>query len=134
MAKNRKSRDKVRKKVDITKPLQPIDILKFGTDDDPCFGKYHDLTEDECKRCGDSSICSIVCNQVTIGLREEQESTKRFKDLELVKGKDDNKEIKKFIKDKTKKGVSALKITKQLVSKFSLDKSDAKKLVKKYKP
>lgn len=131
--KERKSRKKISKKVDITKPILPIDILKFGTDEDPCFGKLHDLTEDACKRCGDSTLCAIVCDQVTKGLRQEAESNNRFKDLEIDKPNVDEKEIKKFIKTKLKEGTISLVITKKVVQKYKLTKEEAKKLVRKYK-
>lgn len=129
----RKSRKKLTKTVDITKPILPIDITKFGTDDDPCFGKLHDLTDDACKRCGDSTLCSIVLNQNTLKLRANEENNGRFKDLELAKSEPDNKEIIKFIKAKLKKGTVSVLLVKKLVQEFGISKETAKELVKKQK-
>lgn len=134
----RKSRKELTKKIDITQPILPIDITKFGTEDDPCFGKLHDLTEDACKRCGDSTICSIVMNQDTKRLREEEESNNRFKDLEIdapVKPVPQftKKEINKFIKGKLKEGTIRLVLVKKLVTKFGITKEEAKELIKNQK-
>lgn len=123
-----KARKKLSKKVDLTVPLAPIDVEAFGTDDDPCFGKLHDMTQDECKRCGDNSICQIVFNQATEKLRANEEKTSRFKDLELNKKPD--RDIGKFIKSRLEKGLPTLSITKQVIKKFSLNKDEAKSLVK----
>jgi hypothetical protein len=124
----RKSRDKVSSKVDITKPLQKIDIMKFGTDDDPCFGKLHDFTADECRRCGDQVICQIVFNQKTLGLRGKIEEENRFKDLELI-----NIEATSYAKEKLKSGKTKSFVTKRLVGKFKITTEQAKKIIKKIK-
>lgn len=129
----RKARKKLSKKVDITRPIQSFDIDKLGTDEDPCFGKLHDLTADECKRCGDCTICQIVFNQGTLLDRAKEEKEGRFKDLELGEGKPDKKTIKKYIKAKLKDKVLSVKIKKQVVSKFGITKEEASKLIKKLK-
>lgn len=131
----RESRKKLSKKVDITKPVLPIDITKFGTEEDPCFGKLHDLTQDECKRCGDSSLCSIVQNQDTLKLRAKEEKDGRFKDLELdaPKKEIDMKEVKKFIKKKLDSGTISVMVKKQAIKKFGITKEDATKIIKKLK-
>jgi hypothetical protein len=126
MAGKRKSRSKANKKVDITKPLAPIDITKFGTDEDPCFGKLFDLTEDECRRCGDQAICQIVFNQKTEKLRGKEESNSRFKDLEL-----NTIEAENFIRSKKESGKSKKFVTRRTVKKFNLSEPEVKKLVKK---
>lgn len=134
MAKDkRESRKKISKKVDMSKPLMPIDITKFGTDDDPCFGKLHDLTQDECKRCGDSSLCSIVMNQDTLKLRAAEEKGNRFKDLELGAAKPSDKEIKTFIKKLLDKGTMRLKIRSKVIAKFGLSRDEVNKLITKIK-
>lgn len=131
--KERKSRKKLSKKTDMTKPILPMDILKFGTDEDPCFGKLHDLTEDACKRCGDSSLCSIVLNQDTKKLRAKEEKDGRFKDIELSAPAPTEKDIKKFIKAKLEKGTITVLIKKQVIKKFGISKEEASKLIKKCK-
>ena len=132
-AKERKRREKLTKKVDLTEPLLPIDIEKFGSDEDPCFGKLYDLTEDECKRCGDCTICGIVFNQGTLKLRAEQEKENTFKDLDIDKQTPDEKGAKKYIKEKIKEGKNILFIKKNVVRIYHLDKDDARKLIKKLK-
>lgn len=130
----RKSRKKVVKKVDTTKPLEPFDITQFGTDDDPCFGKHYDLTADECKICGDCTVCAIVYNQQTEKLRTKEEKNHRFKDLELdkpKKGKPDKK--KSYIVNLREKNIPTLKIIKKVMEKFDMEKDKAKKLVKSIK-
>lgn len=124
----RKPRKKAVKKVDMTKPLLPIDISKFGGEDDPCFGKLWDLTEDACKRCGDNTICGILFNQKTLKLRDKEESSNRYKDLELGNNNEIHKTIKKFVKEKKKEGMIKLKVIKKLVSKFNLSRDKAKEL------
>jgi len=134
MAKDkRESRKKLSKKVDMSKPIMPIDITKFGTDEDPCFGKLHDLTEDACKRCGDSSICSIVMNQDTLKLRAAEEKDNRFKDLELGAAKPSDKEIKNFIKKLIDKGNMRLMIRKKVMTKFGLSRDEVNKYITKIK-
>lgn len=129
--KERKPRKKASKKLDIAKPITPMDIDKIGSDDDPCFGKLYDLTEEPCKRCGDNTICAIASNQKTISMRHDEESNNRFKDIELEIKKD--KGELKYIKSQLSKGVSSFKLTKRLIKKFNLSKEEARKLIKSNK-
>jgi len=131
MAKDkRESRKKLSKQVDITKPITPLELTKLGTDDDPCFGKHYDLTADECKRCGDCNLCSIVFNSKTEKLRGKEEKNNRFKDLELHQ-----KETKEYrlITRLLEKNVPSIRIVKRLVKDFNMDKDQAKKLLKSIK-
>jgi hypothetical protein len=85
----RKARSTMSKKfkkenVDLAKPL-PFD--KIGSEDDPCFAKFHDLTAKECQRCGDSEICAIVQAQKLHGKRKEVESKTEFRDITKTKKK-----------------------------------------------
>jgi hypothetical protein len=125
MAKKRKPRKDIVKKVDLLKPLSSIDILKFGTDEDPCFGKLFDLTEDPCRRCGDSTLCQIVSNQKTVAKREEVESNNRFKDLEL-----DDFKAKALIKKLRKKKTSDEAIKNKLERRFGYEPKKIKQLLK----
>lgn len=79
----RQIRDKI--KLSEEEMLKPLDIEKFGSDSDPCFGKLYSLSSSECKRCGDSEICGSVFAQRLNSKREIIESGKRFKDIELSK-------------------------------------------------
>lgn len=125
----RKARKKIVKKVDTLVPLDPVDILAFGTEDDPCFGKHHDLTTDECKRCGDCTLCQIVFNQKTEKKRDKIEKENRFKDLELV----DLDKALVLIKKLKKRGTEKEKIISKLMRRFRYSKKEASKLVKNNK-
>ena len=61
--------------------FEAIDTDKFGTEDDPCFGKHFDPKEDECKICGDCEICSIIMGQKLHLQRAAIEQEQQFKDL-----------------------------------------------------
>jgi hypothetical protein len=80
MANNRKSRKMVDK--EDYNILKPIDILTLGSEDDPCFGKLHDLKAPECMECGDAEFCSIMKAQNLHKERIKVESKQRFKDIE----------------------------------------------------
>lgn len=75
----RKPRNKMSKSVNL---LYPIALDKFGSKDDPCFGKLNDPKASECQRCGDCEICAIVQMSSTVKLREKVEGKQPFKDLE----------------------------------------------------
>jgi hypothetical protein len=100
--------------------LKPIDVLSLGSDDDPCFGKHHDLLASECKQCGDADFCAIVKSQ---GLHNERlgiETKKRFKDIEeadeeILKKKDKAKVIiDKYKKDGFKRIKTILIVSREL--------------------
>lgn len=128
MGKVRKKRDEIDK--DNFDLLIPINILELGSDDDPCFGKHHDLMAPECKECGDSEFCSIVKAQ---GLHKERldiETKQRFKDIEesdyeLIKRKKQAKEsIKQYKKLKRKRMKIVLLVSKE----FNLSKKIVKEI------
>ena len=128
MAKERKS-----KKKSTIKPeefLEPIDITKFGTDDDPCFGKHPNLAEPECKRCGDSALCLLVLGQTNHIKRKEIESKNRFKDLELPK-KEENKALESWVKQKKSEGLSRSEIISKAKSTFGSSREEIKSIYKK---
>lgn len=64
--------------------MKPLPLEKVGTPDDPCFGKFHDPSAEECQRCGDSEICSIVCGQNLHHKRKLIEEKQKFKDLQKI--------------------------------------------------
>lgn len=114
----RKSRNKLAKDKSIN-ILQPLQLDKLGSVDDPCFGKLHNPTADECGMCGDSEICAIVCSQKLHAKRAKIEKEKDFKDLQNLEctWKDVSKAIKRILKkEKYKKGMP-LPILKGRVSK-----------------
>jgi hypothetical protein len=64
--------------------LKPFDITKFGSEEDPCFGKLYKASAPECTICGDSIICAIAMQQTQTAKRELEEKTGSFKDMEEV--------------------------------------------------
>jgi len=125
MSSKRKSREKIEKDLDL---LKPIDVSLLGSDDDPCFGKLHDLIAKECKTCGDSEFCAIVKAQ---GLHKERlniEHKQRFKDIEeadndMIKRKEEAKELIETYK------IQGLKRLKTII-KVAQEKNLPKDLVK----
>ena len=124
----RDSRDNIDKtNVDL---LKPIDILSLGSEDDPCFGKLHDLKAPECKNCGDSEFCAIVKAQ---GLHKERlviETEQRFKDIEeaeeeMIKRKRDAKEK---IEEYRKENIPRMKTIIRVAKEFNLSKEIVKSL------
>ena len=115
--------------------LEPIDITKFGTDDDPCFGKHPNLAEPECKRCGDSALCGIVFGQNLNVKRAEIESNNRFKDLEKPDEEDKpiNKSLMNWVKDKLDEGLSRSEIIKKAKNTFGSTRDEIKDIIKKLK-
>jgi len=62
--------------------MEPIDIMELGGDNDPCFGKHHDLKAEECERCGDAELCQIAMSQNLHKKRLLIEAKSSFKDLD----------------------------------------------------
>lgn len=111
--------------------LKPIDITKFGTDDDPCFGKHYNLSESECKRCGDNGLCAIVTAQKLSIERKNIEGEQKFKDLE--RGSKENKALESWIKDKISEGISRVDIIKKAKSTFGVNREEVKDIYKRLK-
>lgn len=78
--KKRKKREEINP--DNIDMFKPIDVFSLGSDNDPCFGKLHDLMASECKECGDSEFCVIVKSQNLNKERLDIEVKQRFKDIE----------------------------------------------------
>ena len=62
--------------------LSPVELIKLGTDNDPCFGT-HDAKDGSCKICGDSLSCQLQKQQLTHLKRSEVEKIQSFKDIEM---------------------------------------------------
>lgn len=104
--------------------LKPFDITKFGTEEDPCFGKEYDLKAPECGMCGDIEACSIAFMLNSTRLRTQLETENKYKDLEeadLLK----KKKIKAFIQKKRADGWGDTKIVVKLKTKFNLTRAAA---------
>lgn len=108
-------RDLIKQDIDL---LKPIDILKLGTDEDPCFGKLHDLKAPECKRCGDSEFCSIIMAQNLHLKRDKLNKSKDFLDLEEAKIVKDMDKVKLFIQSLYNRGLPYLKVRVKVNKKF----------------
>ena len=107
--------------------LEPIDITKFGTDDDPCFGKLYNLADDACRRCGDSGLCGLVFGQSTHKDRKKIEKENRFKDLEI---NSENKALINWVKEKKKEGLERMKIISKGVKTFGVTRQEIKQIYK----
>lgn len=110
--------------------LKPIDILSLGSDDDPCFGKHHDLLAPECKECGDSDFCALVKAQKLHQERVNIESKKRFKDIEeadyeMIKKREHAIEI---IKQYRNKGYKRLKTILIVARELNIHKNIIKQI------
>lgn len=129
MGKERKSRSKINK-TDFNL-LKPLDLLKLGNNEDPCFGKYHDLLTTECRMCGDSEFCSVMMAQnmkLKILEREVEQSFKDIHEAELIK----NQKVidaKKLIKDCREKGFKRSKIIEAVWTGIKLPKEEIRKLL-----
>lgn len=110
--------------------LKPIDVLSLGGEDDPCFGKHHDLLAPECKECGDAEFCAIVKAQGLHGERINLETTQRFKDIEeadeeIIKKKEKAKELVDEYKVKKYKRLKTILIVSR---ELALDKNIVKQI------
>ena len=107
--------------------LKPLDITKFGSDKDPCFGKLYNLNASECKRCGDSEICGTKFSQTKLNSdRESTESKDRYKDLELGPSVAD---METYIASLRLKGYKDGKVIRLTKKKFNTDRDTIKALL-----
>jgi len=125
-----KVKRQIRSKLSNMDILKPLDVLSLGSDDDPCFGKYHDLLAPECKECGDSEFCMIVQAQGLHKERLEIEEKQRFKDIEEADEEMVNKKIlaKKVIDKYKQNGFKRLKTILILSKKLGLSKTIIKQI------
>lgn len=117
---------KPRKTTDIPNLLQPFDITKFGTDEDPCFGKLNDPKAPECQRCGDFEFCSIVMAQNLAQKRIKVEKKNEFKDLEKTPPIE---KVRQFMKKKLANH-SRVRVVALTTKKFNISKAKAKTIIK----
>lgn len=126
MGKNKREPRKKTKKVDF---LEPIDITKFGSEDDPCFGKLYNLSTKECKRCGDSELCGVIFSQNMNKVRKDIESKQRFKDLEMDLPKQ-NPALTKWVREKKAQGLSRSEIIIKAKKTFGSTRDEIKTIYK----
>lgn len=120
------SKRKIRDKIEVSEAemLKPLDIEKFGSKNDPCFGKLYNLGTKECKRCGDSEICGSVFSQYLNKERKNIESTTRFKDIELSPAQRDVHNYIKKLKKKDYKDSKVIRLVKRM---FRLNRDEVLK-------
>jgi len=131
MAKERKPREKMDK--DDFDFLKPIDVLTLGSENDPCFGKYHDLKAPECMECGDAEFCSIMKAQNLHKDRIKIESTQRFKDIEEADHEmgQVRRQVKNLITKYQSEGYPRLKTVLIIAKKLKVSKDIVKELYDK---
>ena len=101
-------------------------MTKFGTDDDPCFGKLNDPKAPECQRCGDFEFCAIVTAENIKRLRVKEESKTKFKDMNKTPKLE---KIRQFMEKSLFKN-SRVKTVALTVKKFGISKEKAKAIMK----
>ena len=106
--------------------VEPFDITKFGSDEDPCFGKLNDPKAPECKLCGDFEFCAIVMAESLKSRRVKEEAKTEYKDLS---GTPDLEQVRQFMAKKLDKH-SKPKIIALAVKKFGISKVKAKTIFK----
>lgn len=126
MAKKRKPKKKATKGINT---LEPIDLAKVGTADDPCFGKLYDLSTEECKRCGDSELCCTVFSQSMDKARKKFEKSNRVKDMELTEPKV-NEALAKWVKEKKDEGLKRSEVIKKAKKTFGSTREEIKEIWK----
>jgi len=98
--------------------LKPLNLEKFGTKDDPCFGKLYDLRAPECQVCGDFEACSVAYSQRLHDKRSKFEEENPMKDLEEIEITDTRDEIEKMIKTQKQKKIPTYLIRVNVSHKF----------------
>lgn len=127
-----KKKRKARESTDNVDMFKPIDIEKFGSDEDPCFGKHYDLSAEECKRCGDSELCAAVFSRTNAKkLRDKETKGNRYKDMELEDpGKPLNEALLNWVKEKKEEGLKRSEIIKKAKKTFGSTRKEVKELYK----
>lgn len=113
-----------------SRELDPVNFEDIGSKNDPCFGKLYDLSQAECRQCGDSEFCcTIFANNQGVS-RAEVEKENKFKDLNVLV---DKKAVNKTIRTLKRKEASKLEILTKLGEKFEITKEEARELYREYK-
>jgi len=128
MGKDREPRERIdQTEIDL---LKPLDILVLGSEQDPCFGKAHDLKAKECMECGDSEFCALVKAQGLTKERIKIEAAQRFKDLEHADKEtlEKKEKAKVYIEECRSRGVPRLKTILKTTREFNLPKHIVKQI------
>jgi len=112
----RKKRDS---QIPAKKLLIPFDVTKFGSDEDPCFGKLFSLMEEECQLCGDNEICEIVFANRANAKRIAEEKKIHALDMQ-VDALEKNKDIEDYIAKLKGKGFKPSLIRRRVKQRFKI--------------
>jgi hypothetical protein len=115
--------------VELGKPI--FDIALLGTEDDPCFGKGYELTNEICIGCGDIEACAAVFSQNQIKVRLEFERDDHDLDLKIDK-LELHKQQMEFIKYQFEVTTNRLLIINRVRARFKLQKEGAVNLVAEF--
>lgn len=108
-------------------PLEPLDLASIGSNGDPCFGKSYDLSQNECRSCGDSEACAFKMSQLMNKTRKQLEEENHYKDLDIL---EDIASIKKFMRKQIKAGKERKAIIQAACKKFEVPGRDLRKIYK----
>ena len=106
---------------------KPIDIYNLGGEDDPCFGKLHDLSAIECRRCGDSELCQVATAQRQMIDRVKDDAPYMDKKF------DNDHRAYKYIKRRLSLSKTESSIINTASTKYGVSKDEAKQIIKKIK-
>lgn len=109
--------------------LKPFDATKFGSDEDPCYGKLFDYNAPECQMCGDSEHCQIAMTQGGHLRRALEGGPETFLDQEEDQPKVDTKQVKRFYRMKKKEGLTRIKAIAATAKEFNITKAEVKLLI-----
>lgn len=82
--------------------LKGFDAKKFGSANDPCFGKLYSIKASECQNCGDSEFCSVVFSK-SILKNKKKDTTVYITDGEEEMSKKEKAFYKKMLKKHSEK-------------------------------
>jgi len=108
--------------------MEPFDVLKLGSKDDPCFSKLWDPKNEICQICGDIEACGIAFSQRTRKIEAAIESEQEFLDLKEVNSRE--KQILKFI-NKRVDSYEEDKLVTLIIKRFKITKQQAITLINK---
>ena len=117
--------------LDMTKPL---DLTKFGSEEDPCFGKLYDLNTKQCKLCADADFCAIKMAQTQSVTRKELNKQNEFIDefeiSDIKLDKTTKKKVKKYMSRRIDKGMKPILARKKAMKKYKITKDQVKEIYK----
>ena len=105
--------------------LEPFDVSKLGSDEDPCFGKLYDLSAPECRECGDIELCAIKLSQSQAVKTLEMESKMAFRDIQ----ESDLVSAKSYYEELLKKGIQKSVALIRAAKRFNVEKSKLKNAI-----